>query len=184
MLYQLSYLGTSRVVTRERRFIVRLACPVHHASPTASRGTATPQAKRVRHSSKSGDGRIGRNSCKNATKRRSIRVFVIVLGGGNTVRIRQPAVQINIAAALGTKRTRGLGGRLAADRARLCRRLDGFLCGFLYGLLGRCFAPAGTRWWLSWHSTSRSESESLRRRATRSFHTAEDPRYWSRSRPS
>ena len=33
MLYQLSYLGTSRVVTRERRFIVRLACPVHLASP-------------------------------------------------------------------------------------------------------------------------------------------------------
>ena len=31
MLYQLSYLGTSRAVTRERRFIVRLACPVRAA---------------------------------------------------------------------------------------------------------------------------------------------------------
>src|SRR5712671_7686250 len=117
-------------------------------------------------------------------KSRLIGVFVIVLGGRNGVGIRQPAVQIDIPAALGTERTRGLGGRLAADRARLCRRLDGFLCGFLYGLLGRCFAPAGTRWWLSWHSTSRSESESLRRRAARSFHTAAGPRYCCRSRPS
>src|ERR1700730_7860477 len=34
MLYQLSYLGTSgREAAWERRFIVRLACPVHHASP-------------------------------------------------------------------------------------------------------------------------------------------------------
>ncbi len=33
MLYQLSYLGTARRKRRERRFIVRLACPVHLASP-------------------------------------------------------------------------------------------------------------------------------------------------------
>jgi len=112
------------------------------------------------------------------------RVFVVILGGGNSVGIRQPAVQIDIPATLGTERTRSLDSRLAADRARLCRRLDGFLCGLLYGLLGRCLAPAGTRWWFSWHSTSRSESESLRRRAARSFHTAAGPRYCCRSRPS
>jgi hypothetical protein len=41
MLYQLSYLGTSEPRgSRERRFIVRLACPVHHATPSASRGAA------------------------------------------------------------------------------------------------------------------------------------------------
>src|SRR5450631_954666 len=33
MLYQLSYLGTARRKRRERRFIVRLACAVHLASP-------------------------------------------------------------------------------------------------------------------------------------------------------
>src|ERR1700733_7158482 len=43
MLYQLSYLGTARRGARERRFIVRLACPVHLASP-------------ARHSPKDEDG--------------------------------------------------------------------------------------------------------------------------------
>ena len=41
MLYQLSYLGTARRGARERRFIVRLACPVHHASPSATHGAAS-----------------------------------------------------------------------------------------------------------------------------------------------
>ena len=80
---------------------------------------------------------------------RSLRVFVVILGGGNAIGIRQPAVQIDIAAALGTERLRGLGGRLAADRARLCGSLAG----------------PGIFWRLSWHSTSRSGSENLRRRA-------------------
>src|SRR3982075_4565616 len=87
------------------------------------------------------------------------RVFVVVLGGGNNVGTRQPAVQIDIPAALGTKRCRGLGSGLAADRA----------------LPGRALAGAGIFWRLSWHSTSRSESESLRRRAARSFRTAAGP---------
>src|ERR1700682_1919745 len=77
------------------------------------------------------------------------RVFVVVAGGGNNVGTRQPAVEVDVPAALGTERLRGRGGRLAADRALLVRWLGG----------------AGARWRLSWHSASRSESESLRRRA-------------------
>jgi hypothetical protein len=58
MLYQLSYLGRSRRGGRERRFIVRPGSPVHHASPSASRGAAThgPTAKRARHSPHGDDG--------------------------------------------------------------------------------------------------------------------------------
>jgi hypothetical protein len=43
---------------RERRFIVRPGSPVHHASPSASRGAAThgPTAKRARHSPHGDDG--------------------------------------------------------------------------------------------------------------------------------
>ena len=44
MLYQLSYLGTSLAAGAwERGFIVRLGSPVHHASPSASRGAAMRQ---------------------------------------------------------------------------------------------------------------------------------------------
>src|ERR1700730_1433298 len=96
------------------------------------------------------------------------RVFVVVPGGGDAIGIRQPAVQVDVAAALGAKRLRGLGGRLAADRA----------------LPGRLLAGGGIFGRLSWHSTSRSEQENLRRRAARSIHTAAGRRYWSRSRSS
>src|ERR1700754_624733 len=89
---------------------------------------------------------------------RSIRVFVVVPGGGNLGGIRQPPVQIDIPAALGAKRLRGLGGGFAADRARLC-------------------GP-------SWHSTSRTGSENLHRRAASSSRTAAGRRYCCRSRPS
>ena len=132
MLYQLSYLGTSSPPgTWERGFIVRLACPVHHAEA------------RPRHASRTAKRR------QNA----SIGVFVRVLASGNGVGIRQPAVQIHVPAALRTKRTRFLLGRLAADRARLLRSL------------GRAAAGAGVFWRLSWHSTTRIESGNLRRRA-------------------
>src|SRR6185437_2107872 len=110
MLYQLSYLGTAGA-GRERRFIVRRACPVHHASPAATRGAAGMDNDRPDPAP----------HLEKRAKWRSIGVFVIVLGGGNGVGIRQPAVQVDITAALGTERPRGLGGRLAADRARLGR---------------------------------------------------------------
>src|SRR5437879_13295062 len=41
MLYQLSYLGAAGPGPGSGRFIVRLACPVYLASPSASRGAAS-----------------------------------------------------------------------------------------------------------------------------------------------
>src|SRR5205085_7831786 len=73
MLYQLSYLGTSSPRgTWERGFIVRLACPVHHAEarpPCLANGEAMPNA--------------------------SIGVFVRVLASGNGVGIREPPIQVH-----------------------------------------------------------------------------------------
>src|ERR1017187_179058 len=97
-----------------------------------------------------------------------IRVLIRFRPARNDVGAGQPAVQIDVTAAFGAKGFRRLGGRLAADRA----------------LLRSPPARAGAPWWLSWHSTSRSELENLRRRAARSIHTAASRRYWCRSRPS
>src|SRR6266566_5760262 len=100
-------------------------------------------------------------------------VFIVVLGGGNGIGIRQPAVQIDVPAALGAERTRRLGGRLAADRARFWGALSGFLP----------LSPAGRGTGrLSWHSTSRSGSENLRHRAASSIRTAAGRRHCCRSR--
>ena len=101
-----------------------------------------------------------------------VRVFVILLAARNDVGVRQPTVQVDIPAALGTERARGFDRRLAADRARFC------------GSLGSTFGRSGIFWWLSWHSATRSESGNLRRRAVKSSHTAAGRRYWCRSRPS
>ncbi len=106
-----------------------------------------------------------------ADSRSLIRVFVVVLGGRNSIGIRQPAIQVDIPAALGAERSRGLGSRLATDRAGLCRPLRLSLAGF------------DLIWRLSWHSTSRSESGSPRRRAARPIRTAADPRHWCKNRP-
>ena len=185
MLYQLSYLGKSRRRRRERRFIVRPGSPVHHASPSDSRGAAThgTMAKRARHSPQGDDGppSQGDANCPKTHEYRSIGVFVVIFAG-NDVGIRQPAVQIDIPAAPGTKRKRSLPGRLAADRARLS--LAGLLAGFQAGFPGRFPARPGTDWRLSWHSASRSESGSLRHRAARSIHTTASLQHWCRSRPS
>src|SRR3982751_72462 len=48
-----------------------------------------------------------------------IRVVVLPLARGDGVRVRQPAVQVNVPAALGTERTRTFAGRLRANRAAL-----------------------------------------------------------------
>src|ERR1700684_3232725 len=74
------------------------------------------------------------------------RVLVRVVAAGHDVGAGQPAVQVDVAAALGTERARGRGGGLAADRARFC--------------LGRSLAPARGFFRFTWHSTSRSEWES------------------------
>lgn len=78
-----------------------------------------------------------------------IRVFVGVRPAWNDVGAGQPAVQVDVAAALGAERFRGIIRRLAADRALLRGPLAGD------GRFGR----------ISWHSTSRIGSESPRRRA-------------------
>ena len=95
-------------------------------------------------------------------------VLVVLIRSRNGVGIRQPAVQIDIPAALGAEGARGLAGRLAADRARFCDPLAG----------------TGMSWCLSWHSASRNVSENPRRRAARPIHRAAVPRHWCRSRPS
>src|SRR3984957_7578639 len=71
-----------------------------------------------------------------------IRVLVRVRPARNDIGARQPAVQVDVAAALGTEWARGLGRRLAADRARLW--------------LGGSLARAGGFGRISWHSASRS----------------------------
>src|ERR1700733_10694996 len=124
MLYQLSYLGTSgREAAWERRFIVRLACPVHHASPLgyAWRSPAWHEGPRGPAMTEKRWDRV--LTARNRAFFRSIGAFVVVLGGGDGVGIRQPAVQIDIPAAFGTKRARSLGRGLAADRAGLGRSL-------------------------------------------------------------
>ena len=181
MLYQLSYLGTPRRGPGAPVYSqAGLPCPprfacgwsifrlgrIMTAHPGASwfetRGVATLLTMRVKDLIQ----RSAPPHCGKRAKWRSIGVFIVVLGGGNGVGIRQPAVEVDVAAAFGTKRPRGLGGRLAADRARL--RLAGA------GLVSR----------LSWHSTIRSGSENLRRRATPSSHTAAGRRHCCRNRPS
>jgi hypothetical protein len=101
---------------RERRFIVRPGSAVHHASPVATNGLAT-EANWVRHGRRATTDRP--QSPPKCAKRRLFRVFVVVLSDGNGVRTGQPAVQIDGPAAFGAERPRGLGGRLAADRAWL-----------------------------------------------------------------
>ena len=49
-----------------------------------------------------------------------IGLFVGLRPAWNHVGARQPAVQVDVAAALGAERFGGLMGRLAADRALLC----------------------------------------------------------------
>src|SRR3954447_6351764 len=82
-----------------------------------------------------------------------LRVVVLPLARGDGAGVRQPAVQVDVPAALGTERTRTFAGRLAANRAAFP--------GFAGGLL----AWSGRVKRLSWHSTTRTESENLRRRA-------------------
>jgi len=107
-----------------------------------------------------------------AAKTRLIGVFVGLGSAGDDVGAGQPAVQIDVAAAVGTERFCRLGRGPAADRASLC------------GRLARAGGRAGLFWCLSWHSTSRTAPENPRRRAARSTRRAGDLRYWCRSRPS
>ena len=101
-----------------------------------------------------------------------IRVLVRFRPAGDDIRARQPAVQVDVAAALGTEGVRGRGRGLAADRARFCRSLAG------------PFRRACARFRLSWHSASRSGSGNPRRPTARSIRRAAAPPHWCRSRPS
>jgi hypothetical protein len=103
-------------------------------------------------------------------------VFVAQGAAGNGVGAGQPTVQIDIPAARGAERLVGLGGRLAAGRAwpqSSVARAPGAL-----------LARTGRSWALSRHSTSRTGSESPRRRAVKSTRTAAGRRHWCRNRPS
>ena len=137
---------------RERRFIVRQHGSVHYAPPAAPRGAAAQPlwTKRARHSP------TGRRRAATRIKLQHIEIkqisliviVVLVRASGDRVRTRQPAIEVDIPAAERTEGTVLFYGRLAADRARLRRRCAG-------GRLGG--RP-------SWHSTSRSGSETLHRR--------------------
>ena len=136
----------------ERRFIVRPGSAVHHASPVGyawrshamAKGGACP-AKPTGRRRATAKGPLTTRKHKKIL----IGVFVFVLAARDRIGIRQPAVQVDIPAALRTEWLGSVGGRLAADRAWLCAGL----------------ARAGIGWRLSWHSASRSEPETLRRRA-------------------
>ena len=156
---------------RERGFIVGLRGSVHHASPFGLRVAqprGTRRAMRARHGPKGGDGR---KEPRKQLKSRLFGVFLVVFGRRHDVGIRQPAVQVDIPTALGTERARGHTCRLAANRTGLC--------GGLVGL-----AAPGMLRGLSRHSTNRSESENLRRRAGSPLHRAATRPRWSRSLPS
>src|SRR4051794_37761326 len=85
--------------------------------------------------------------------------LVVVFLARYRIGVGQPAIEIDVAAALGAERLRGLGCRLATDRARLCLELA---------------------WRASLHSTNRNGSENPRRRAATSLHTAAGRRHCCR----
>ena len=64
-----------------------------------------------------------RREANNFAQTVSVLIFVGFVAAGNGVRIREPPVEIDVPASLGTERARGRGGRLTADRARLLRPL-------------------------------------------------------------
>ena len=153
MLYQLSYLGTSghgglgaAVYSQAGK-----PCPPRFAL-RATRGAATQRPKDAAcPASPEGRRRTARNNRGTDPKSPKMTLivgFLIVLAAGDRVGIRQPAVQVDLPAALRTEGPGGLNGRFAADRARP----------------GAALAGTGLGWRLSWHSTSRSEPETLRRR--------------------
>src|SRR3954454_5471857 len=97
-------------------------------------------------------GCSGANS-NNFARNISVLVFVGFVAAGNGIRIREPAVEIDIPAALGTEWAGRLDGGLAADRARLFRSLR--RAGAVASIFGR----------VRRHSTNQSEPENLRRQA-------------------
>src|SRR5437879_12384004 len=100
MLYQLSYLGILGAKDRASgRFIVGLDPAVHPASPSASLGAAR---LRIRPQI------IG--------KSRLFGVFRVSLLAGDDIGAGEPAVQVDVAAARGTKRQGGGIRGLAAFR--------------------------------------------------------------------
>ena len=157
MLYQLSYPGTARHGARERRFIVRPGGCVHPPSPSASAGRARLRLCR-QMAGKSRELTISPASLRERSAERFasaiplpanailsvhgvvfdillIGLFVGFRAARDDIGAGQPAVQVDVATALGAERFGGLHRRLAADRA----------------LLGSRLAGSGLFRWLSWH---------------------------------
>jgi hypothetical protein len=119
MLYQLSYLGTSGAQKHPERAVYSQAgrpCPPRFISGYARRSHAE-EGKASPHGPKGRAATDHRTAASEVIEYRLSGVLVGVRFARNGVGAGQPAVQVDVATAVGTKRLGSLGRRLAADRA-------------------------------------------------------------------